>query len=298
MMISPAIQPGFTAAPARAAQESDSKELEVRPEQQSTLDQYNASRTFGNYVSGVTLGALRETVTTTVQAPRLAYEMVENVWQAETIGPNLKVLGTLAAIPAAVLSIPVSPFYGAVNGFRLVWKAMDTDENAPRELVKDSSPGLAAGLFPREDGPATMTGHIVASLEELGDAKLGEGEEPYDVPILSPLFSVTGGVVSGAISGVVGLLAGTVAGALTTGKEMVRAFTEPDQSMGQRVGRFLAAPLNLLVMGPALAWGGLKESVPRGFVDGWRHGPIKPVIDTCKASVATAGAVIKEAWER
>ena len=40
------------------------------------------------------------------------------------------------------------------------------------------------------------------------------------------------------------------------------------------------------------------QAAPRGFVDGWEHGPFKPVIDTGKITGTLAGSVIKEAWER
>ena len=278
------------------------KDMEVKPDLENIADRYNGSRVTGNYVSGMTLGALEEAVCSTVQSPRLAWEIVENVWQAETLGPNLKILSTLAALPAAALSIPAGPFYGIYKGFTAVNEAMHNRPYGQDPLKPDTSPAFAHSVFsagdgPEDAGPTTMTGHLCQSLEELGEAKLAEGEKPHDVPLLSPAFSVVGGVVSGAISGVVGLVAGLVAGSITCGKEMGGAFTG-DKPFGSRVGQFLAAPLNVVAMPLALAWNGVKEAAPRGFVDGWKHGPIKPVVDTVKASAGISVAVIKEAWER
>jgi len=279
------------------------KDLEVKDGLDSIADRYNSSRTIGNYSSGLVLGAAKETLTTTLQAPRLAWEITENLWQAETIGPNLKILGTLAAIPAAVLSIPCGPFYGAYQGVSAVADARNNQLDGPRNPLKrdtaaDYARSVTSGNGPEDKSPTTMTGKWIQDLEELGDRKLEAGEKAHDVPLLSPAFSLVGGVVSGALSGVVGLVVGFVAGSITCGKEMVRSVTSEDKSFGQRVGQFVAAPLNVVAMPLALGWNGLKEAAPRGFVDGWKHGPFKPIIDTGKASVGLTASVIKEAWER
>ncbi|MFN8610363.1 MAG: hypothetical protein U0931_22690 [Vulcanimicrobiota bacterium] len=280
------------------------KELQVKPGLDNIADRYNTSRTIGNYTSGLVLGAAKETVTTTLQAPRLAWEIAENLWQAETIGPNLKLLGTLAAVPAAVLSIPCGPFYGAFQGVSAVADARHShqpDGTRP-PLRRDTATDYARSVTTSSDGPEgkepkTMTGKWIQSLEELGDRKLEPGQKPHDVPLLSPAFSIMGGVVSGALSGVAGLVIGLVAGTLTCGKEMLHSVTDKDKTFGARVGQFLASPLNIVAMPLALGWNGLKEATPRGFVDGWKHGPVKPIVDTGKAIGGLAVSVVKEAWE-
>lgn len=273
------------------------KEYRPKDEQEHITDRYNVSRTTANIISGAMVRGATETASSVLQSPVLAAEIVENLWQAETIGPNLKILGTLAALPAAALSIPVAPFYGAVVG-----GIAGAEARKESGLRQDANTNVASSLFinktDEHSETGSMSGKLIQSLEKLGAEKLEVGEKPFDIPLLTPLFSVTGGLVSGAISGVVGLVAGLVAGAVTTGKEMVGAFTGSDKSMGERVGQFVAAPLHTVVMGPALAWSGIKEATPRGFKDGWNHGPFKPVIDTTKASVALASDAIQKAWER
>lgn len=291
-------------APTPPPPQPPKKELEVKPGLDNIADRYNTSRTIGNYTSGLLLGAAKETLTTTLQAPRLAWEIGENLWQAETIGPNLKILGTLAAIPAAVLSIPCGPFYGAYQGVSAVADARHSyqpDGTRP-PLKKDTAAAYAKAVTGKQDGteanePTTMTGKWIKNLEELGDRKLEAGEKPKDVPLLSPAFSIVGGVVSGALSGVAGLVIGLVAGTLTCGKEVIHAVTDKDKSFGARVGQVLASPLNIVAMPLALGWNGLKEAAPRGFVDGWKHGPVKPIVDTGKAIGGLAVSVVKEAWE-
>ncbi len=273
-----------------------SASMEVKHEMEGLADRFSASRSLGNYASGAVVGAATETTAALLQAPRLACEIVENLWQAETIGPNLKILGTLAAVPGALLSIPVAVLYGLGAGINAVRQEHRSQE-AP--LKADASSAVARRFTgPPEPGQArTMTGAMVSSLEEFGSQKLSEGEKPHDVPILSPVFAVAGGVLSGAVSGAVGLVSGLVAGAITGAKDVASAFTNKQAGLGARIGKIAAAPLNL-VAGPALAWKGLKRAVPQGLQDGWNHGPLRPIVNSTKLAVHVAGGVIHEAWEK
>ncbi len=281
--------PGATAPKVR-------KEMEVKREMQDLADRYSGTRSLGNYASGAVVGVATETTAALVQAPRLAFEIVENLWQAETIGPNLKILGTLAALPAAALSVPAAALYGLASGMGAV-RAEHRLHETP--LTPDASSAVARKFTARpEPGEArTMTGTMVNSLEEFGARKLSEGEKPHDVPILSPVFAAVGGVLSGAISGTVGLVSGLVAGAITGAKDVASAFTTRDAGLGSRLGQIAAAPLNL-VAGPALAWKSLKQAVPQGLQDGWEHGPLRPILNSTKLAVHVGGGVIHEAWEK
>jgi hypothetical protein len=268
-------------------------ETEIKQDMYDVADRYNDSRRFANGATGLVLGAATGAISGVVRSPQVAYEFAENMIQAETIGPNLKVLATLAAIPVGGLSAIASPFVQAWQDSQMV-SDVHYDQNGP--LKQDAMAGYIDKKFSSEN-PSFSKG-IVQSLEEFGAKKLEEGEKPYDVPILSPFFSVAGGVISGAISGVVGLVGGLAAGMLTTGKEAVGAVFGKNQTIGKRIGRLATSPLHTVAIPYGLVKEGLKESVPRGFVDGWKHGPVKPVVDTAKASVKLAAGVIKEAWER
>ena len=285
-----------SAAAPRAREPQAPKELQVKPELEAIADRYNSSRSLGNYASGALVGALAETATTVVQAPRLAFEMVENLWQAETLGPNLKILGTLAALPAAALSIPAAPFYGAFHGMSAVRHGLSSSDGP---LVPDANRAVGSALAVRDGAhkALTMTGDTIASLEELGSRKLAEGEKPRDVPLFSPLFAVVGGAVSGVLSGAVGLACGLAAGAITGAKDIGSAFTDKQAGVGARIGRVAAAPLNLLA-GPVLAWKSLKASVPQGLSDGWKHGPIRPITEGARFAAHLGSGVLHEAWEK
>lgn len=270
--------------------ETPKREYRVKSDVNHIADRYESSREFGNGVAGLVTGAATETLVGAVRSPRLAWEIAENLWQAETLGPNVKLLGTLAALPGAALNIAVSPFYGGFKGARLAGRAGRETEDV---LPKDAAPEYTDKRFngDKEDAKS-LTARWIDDLEELGSRKLEPGEKKFDIPILTPAFSVIGGVVSGGISGVVGLVAGLGAGMLTTAKEAWEGVTTGN------VGKVVTSPLHTIAIPYGLLKEGLKESVPRGFVDGWRHGPVKPIVDTAKASVALAGSVLKEAWER
>ncbi len=284
------------AAPGATAPKA-SRVMDVKQGMENISDCYDGSRSLGNYVSAAVVGAATETASSVVQAPRLAVEMVENLWQAETLGPNLKILGTLAALPAAVLSIPLAVFSGAGRAMSAVRSEHRQSES--ELLTPDTSNRVAAKFTVRRegDGARTMTGMMVDSLEELGSRKLEEGEKPHDIPLLSPAFAVVGGVLSGAIAGTVGLVSGLVAGAITGAKDVASAFTSKGGGVGARIGRIAAAPLNLMA-GPVLAWKSLKQSVPKGLQTGWDHGPLRPVVDSTKFAAHLGSGVIHEAWEK
>lgn len=269
------------------AAEVAKKEYRVKDNHHHVADRFEDSRELGNAVGGLVTGAALETGTAILRSPRLSWEIAENLWQAETLGPNIKLLGTLAALPGAALNIAAAPFVGGFTGARMAGKANRSSQDV---LPKDAAPEYTDRRLNADH--KSMTASLIDSLEELGAKKLEPGEKKFDIPLLSPVFSIVGGVVSGGITGVVGLVAGLGAGLLTTAKEAIAGAKEG------KLGRVAASPLHTVAIPYGLVKEGLKESVPRGFADGWKHGPLKPVIDTAKASAGLAGSVLKEAWER
>ena len=287
---------GSRLATAPPPQPAGNRQKEVKPEVESVADAYDSSRSLGNYVSGFVVGAATETLTAAAQSPRLAWKIAENMWKAETIGPNLKTIGTIAAVPGAALSVVAAPVVGAFRG--LAMAASHRHEGAG-PLRQDASVGVAHDLAgPASAGePLTFSGQLAKELDEFGARKLEPGRKPFDVPLLSPVFALTGGALSGAIGGSVGLVAGLVAGAITGAKDVSQAVTSKDMSLQARVGKILTSPLNLVV-GPALAWKSVKEAVPRGLEDGWKYGVVKPVKDTMEISATLGKSAIQEAWEK
>lgn len=270
--------------------EAPKKELVVKRELDHIADRFEDSREFGNQVAGLVTGAALETGTALLRSPRLSWEIAENLWQADTLGPNIKFLGTLAAIPGAALNVAIAPFYGGFKGATLAGRASRATEDV---LPKDAAPEYTDRRFNGDrDDSKSLTARWIEDLEELGAKKREPGEKKFDVPLLSPVFSVVGGVVSGGITGIVGLVAGLGAGLLTSAKEAVEGVKTGS------ISRVVFSPLHTVAVPYGLVKEGLKESVPRGFADGWKHGPLKPIVDTARASAVQAGSVLKEAWER
>lgn len=290
--ISPSSKPAASPSSRTQGDVPPQPELVVKPDQYDVASDYNMARRVGNRLAGGLEGLEAETVSSVVQAPCLASKMVTNLWKAETLGPNLKTLGTLAALPATALTVAASPLVGLVRG---VWNAPSEHQGSP--LVQDSSSLSAAHWTQAQpgDAPKTLAGGIIREFDRLGERKLAPGEKPHDVPLLSPLFALTAGAACGVIGGTVGLVAGTTAGAITAARDLRKAVTEPGLSAGQRLGEVLSAPVNL-VAGPVLGWKSLKEAVPRGLHDGWHHGVYAPVAETVRVSETMAESVIHEAW--
>lgn len=290
MNITPATSAVSSAVAAKKTVETPKKEFSIKSDQYDRADRYEDSREFGSGVAGLTTGATLETLDAAVKSPKLAWEIAENLWQAETIGPNLKFLGTLAAIPGAALSVVAAPFYGGFKGASLAKQASRNTEDV---LPKDAAPEYANLRFNGDgEDSKSLSSRLMESLEELGSKKLEKDEKPYDIRLLSPAFAVVGSVVSAGISGVVGLVAGLGAGLLTSGKELVAGIREGKAS------RAIFSPVHTFAIPYGLAKEGLKEAIPRGWSDGWNHGPLKPIVDTGKASFKQAGIALKQAWER
>ena len=148
-----------------------SRASEPAPAPQKTMVDKIVDKTIlGTNYLGSTLsggvGGLGAYASTAVQgAVGTTASAVTNLWKAETIGPNLKILGTLAAAPViaagAVVALPVCAVAGMVHGARSV------DSSRPRELTLGQAAvqGFEAG--------ATLGGHIGMAAGKVQGALLG-----------------------------------------------------------------------------------------------------------------------------
>ena len=288
------VRPHIAAA---KAEQPAPKEYQIKSEKYDLADRFEESREFGNQVAGLAVGTVGGAVDGVVKALPVTYEIVENLWQTEKVGINLKILGTVAAPIGGALSAVAGPIVGAVRGMRGMKEAQRSQEGP---LTQDASVPYTDKKFSGET--KSFSSDIIEDLEEMGAAKLEEGEKPFDIPITNLASSVIGGVVSAGIMGVAGAVVGLAAGVLTGGKEIAGAlnpFSAEKQSLGKRTGRVFAGALTSV----ALPYGLLKENLigatVRGFKDGYNHNnPLKPVSDTIKATAELSGEVLKEAWNK
>ena len=279
------------------------KELVVKPELDNIADRYNTSRTIGNYTSGLVLGAAKEAVTTTLQAPRLAWEITENLWQAETIGPNLKILGTLAAIPAAALSIPCGPFYGAYQGVAAVADARHnygTDSVRPplkRDAATHYARSVTTDIGPEGNDPKTMTGKWIQGLE-----KLAAGEKPVDIPIIKSVKSLAIGVTAAAVGGIAGAVTMIPSAGRHLGAGVVESLTDSSLGLGGKLLGTAGAVIGGAVHGVSYGVGTFASVTGQGFGETWKKDSVveggsrvfSQAWNSIAASVAPKGTLLKE----
>lgn len=141
---------------------------------------YNASRQVGNKVSeaftglvghvGGNVGLVFPTIT----------ETYRNLWRAETIGPYAKSVGSIVALAGIPLvaggALVASPFMGVAEAFK------DEDYNT-KPLTPNTTAAVADRITSPEDGSDTLLGKAIDNMQEFGDKKLAEGEEPWDIPV-------------------------------------------------------------------------------------------------------------------
>lgn len=269
-------------------------ERQIKDDSHVVADRFNTSKHYADLFTGFALGAVSGAVEGVVKAPLVATKIITNSIKAETIGPKLKTLQILGAIPGAAGTAIAAPIVQAFRDVSMVKNVQRNLEDGP--LYTSALPGYTQAKFSPEQH--SFVKEVTQKIDDFGAKKLAPGEAPHDVSLTAPITAVIGGVVSGIISGAVGLVAGTTAGLLTTAKEATGAIVGRDQSLGQRVGRLATAPLHTVTVPYGMVKEGLKESVPRGLSDGWEKGATKPIVDTIRASGSLAANVLKEAWER
>lgn len=190
-------------------------------------------------------------------------EAYKALWTNETIGPVLKTaLGTL--LPVATVGVPI---LSAIGG---------TAVGIYRGFVEGASEGLAAGLsasfkdvsdFNKELAPAARR-----EIRDFGDAKLGEGEERFDISPVGGVKAVAAGL-GNTVVGAAGIGASTISQipeAFITGNRAIHASDMglPLKTVSHVVSLPLAAvaaPLG--VVGGALF--GLGSGAYHGYNDGF-----------------------------
>lgn len=95
------------------------------------------------------------------------------------------------------------------------------------------------------------------------------------------------GVTSAVIAGPAGLVIGAGVGLALAARDIKDAFTEPDRSIGSRVGG-VAKTLAYIPVGPVMAGISVKENFGRSFAEGWNGHPVEAIKTTGKAVMANA----------
>lgn len=169
----------------------------------------------------------------------------KNFWKTETIGPNLKIIGSVLALPVAgaatVLGLPVSLCVGLYQG------ADEVDSSKPRQFTI----GAAAreGYNVTREGWAEMAKSARESFTEMGEAKLEPGEKPLDIPLIKTAKTLAVGVASAAVGGVAGVVSACVGSLRESLVGIGRALSDESLSLPGKVVASGAALIGGVVHG-------------------------------------------------
>ena len=139
---------------------------------------------------------------------------IANLYQAETIGPNIKVVAALAspvlaglAVAGAGLGLVVSAGAGALTGL------MAHDKENPREFTIDKA--VAKTWNSVRHNVDEVSDMWVEESQQIKDKKLAPGEDPWDLPL--PPFGRTAKTIAATVSGLaIGGIGGLATAFITT----------------------------------------------------------------------------------
>ncbi|MFN8610362.1 MAG: hypothetical protein U0931_22685 [Vulcanimicrobiota bacterium] len=226
------------------------------------------------------LGAYaRSAAPSTLKATASLYK---NLWKAETIGPNLKILGSLVAAPAmvagGVLGLPVSLLAGMYQG------GDEVDSSKPRQFTIGAA--SKEGYTKTKAGWDSITKGAVEAFEEMGTEKLGEGERPIDIPIIKTAKTLAVGVTAAAVGGIAGAISLAVSTGRQIGAGVAESLTDSSLNFGGKLLGSAGAVLGGAVHGLSYGLGTFASVTGQGLSETWK-----------KDSVVQGGSrVFSQAW--
>lgn len=285
-MINPISAQQVSAPQAPRASEPADKTLVERIVDKTVLSANYMGSTLAGGVGG--LGAFgRSVVGTTAD---VAGSAMTNLWKAETVGPNLKIIGSLVAAPvlavAAAVSVPVSLVAGMAYG------AGQVDSSKPREFTVGAAG--AQGYAKTRAGWEKATQGLKEGFEELGNEKLAPGEKPFDIPLIKTAKTVAMGVVSAAVGGV----AGAVCAVVGTGRQIAggvaKAVTDKNLNLPGKVIAGAGAVIGGAVQGVTYGVASGVSILGKGLSETWKQDSVvqggKAVLDHAARSIKAAAA--------
>lgn len=213
-----------------------------------------------------------------------------NLWKAETIGPNLKILGSMAALPAlavaAVVALPVSLGAGIYHGGDQV------DSSKPRELTVGQ--GAVQGYGKTREGWEKAAAGMKESLEHLGTEKLQPGEKPLDIPIIKLGKTLAVGAASAAVGGVAGVVCAVVSSGRQVVDGVVKAFKDENLNLPGKLIAGAGAVVGGVVQGTTYGMGSAVSILGKGLSETWKKDSVvegsKAMLDRAARTVAAAAA--------
>ncbi len=208
--------------------------------------------------------------------------LYKNLWKAETIGPNLKIIGSVAAAPlmlaGAVIGLPVSLVAGMYQG------GDEVQANKPRQFTI----GAAAqeGYTKTKGGWESLSKSAIESFTDMGNEKLAAGEKPVDIPIIKSVKALAIGVTAAAVGGIAGVVSMVVSAGRQIGAGVVDSLTDSSLGLGGKLLGTAGAVVGGAVHGVVYGAGTFASVTGQGFSETWK-----------KDSVAQGGSkVFRQAW--
>ncbi len=233
----------------------------------------------GAYASTAVQGAVGTTATA-----------VTNLWKAETIGPNLKILGTLVAAPVvaagAVVALPVCAVAGMVHGARSV------DSSQPRELTIGQA--AVKGFEKTRSSFQDFVAETKQELKEMGSRKLEEGEKPFDIPLIKTAKTLAMGAAAAAVGGVTGMVCAVVGSVRQVASGLGRAIRDENLNLPGKMIAGTGAVIGGTIQGVAFGAGTAVSILGKGLSETWKQDSVvkggQAVLAQAVASVKTAAS--------
>lgn len=203
-----------------------------------------------------------------------------NVARTEKLGPTLKTLALVSAVPVAaaatVLAAPVSLLAGIWQG------AGEVDSSIPRQFtVKEAAKEAYTEV---KSGLQNVTNDIQKEMKELGEYKLAPGEKAIEIPLIKAGKTLIMGAIGAAVGGITGAVSALTATVSEAGKGVVNAFADGNLNVGEKLfaagTSVLSAPVHGALYGVRTALGTLggalgqtwdKDSITEGAKSIYRN---------------------------
>ena len=190
-----------------------------------------------------------------------------NLWKAETIGPNLKIIGSLLLAPAvalaAAVALPVSVGVGIYKGAGAV------DSDKPREFTVGAA--AARGYNETREGLQSAATSVKKGLEEMGSEKLEPGKKPIDIPLIKTAKTLAVGVASVALGGVTGAVCAIIGSGRQIASGVARAVTDENLNLPGRVLAATGAVVGGVAQGVTYGAAGALTVVGKGLGETWKE---------------------------
>lgn len=213
-----------------------------------------------------------------------------NLWKAETVGPNLKVIGSALLLPAAALAVavalPISLGAGIFHG------ADQVDSSKPREFTVGAA-GVQ-GYKKTRAGWEKATNALREGFQEMGSEKLKEGEKPVDIPIIKSAKTLAMGAAAIAVGGVAGAMCAIVSTGRQVATGIAHAFTDSTLNLPGKVLAAGGAVIGGVAQGATFGATSALSIAGKGIGETWKKDSIvegaRATMNRATQSVAAAAS--------